>query len=146
MSLRFILHIGLCILFALVGWWLYLQQSESSSYSVSSIQVASYWFGLLIFVLFSWIFYWILHKRSGQAWMIALIIALVIAIVSTVALIIISRDHESQRQKALEQSQEPEVPALAVPELDASEPGELDPEQLELEELKLEPDPLEPEE
>lgn len=123
MSLRFILHISLCVLLTLVGWWLYLQLSKNSSYSVSSIQLASYWLGLLIFILFSWIFYWILHRRSGQAWMISLVIALVIAIVATTALLIISHDHERQRQKALEQSQEQEAPALETLELDDLAPG-----------------------
>ncbi len=138
MSLRFVLHISLCVLLAIAGWWLYQQLSVNSNYSVSSIQVASYWFGILIFILFSWIFYWILHRRSVKAWVIALIIAALIAVVSTAALLIISQDHEQQRQKALEQIQEPEMPGLDAIGPDAIDPGLLEQDGLDQETMELE--------
>ena len=133
MSQRFVLHIILCIFLAGIGWWLYLQLSENEINSITSMSVASYWFGLLIFLFISWIFYWILHRRSTKAWLIALFIAFVISVVSTIALLIISHEHEQQRQEALEQSEELEE--QEVPELDALEP----------EVLELEPDALEQE-
>ena len=131
MSLRFIVHLGLCVGLVLIGGWLYLQLSETSSYSVSSIQVASYWFALLVFILFSWFFYWIIHKRSGQAWMIALMIALLIAAISTGTLLFISHEHEAQRQQVLEDSQQSEVEELNAPGQTDSEPNTQESEELE---------------
>ena len=112
MSLRLILHILICVLFAAIGLWLFLQLRDNSTSSITSIHVAAYWFGFLIFVLFSWFFYWILHKRSTKAWLISVILAGFIAIISTGAMVIISHDHEQQRQakeEALNEDQEADI-------------------------------------
>ena len=141
MSQRSVLHIILCVFLAGVGWWLYLQLSENEINSITSMSVASYWFGLLIFLFISWIFYWILHRRSTKAWLIALFIAFVISVVSTIALLIISHEHEAKRQAeedALNQEQDSEDLLQQDPDLE-----ELQLENQELEELQLEDEELE---
>lgn len=127
MSLRFILHIAVCLLLAAAGWWLFTQLDETGHSSITSIQVAGYWFGILVFILFSWFFYWILNRRSTKAWFIAQGIAVVIAISSTVALLLISHIHEQQR-KAEEEllNQEPEILEQGVPEQDGLEQEDLE--------------------
>ena len=112
MSLRFTLHFLICVLFAALGWWLFLQLRDNTSASITSIHVAGYWFGFLVFILFSWFFYWILHRRSTKAWFISLMIAGFIAVISTGAMVIVSHDHEQQRQakqEVLNKDQETEI-------------------------------------
>lgn len=98
MTTRFILHVILCIFFAAIGWWLYLQLGKNGYTLITPLSVASYWFGFLIFVFFSWIFYWILHRRSTKSWAIAQLIALLIAITATISMLVISHDHENRRK------------------------------------------------
>ena len=94
MSLRFTLHLFICVLLATFGYWLYTQLNISEYKFINSISVASYWFGFLVFLLFSWLLYWILHSRSLKAWAIAQFISVLIAVISIVALLVISHDHE----------------------------------------------------
>ena len=98
MTLRFTLHLLICVLLATFGYWLYTQLNISEYKFINSISVASYWFGFLVFLLFSWLLYWILHRRSLKAWAIAQFISVLIAVISTVALVVISHDHEDRRQ------------------------------------------------
>lgn len=98
MTLRFTLHLLICALLATFGYWLYMQLSINEYDFINSISVASYWFGFLIFLLLSWLLYWILHRRSAKAWAIAQFLSVLIAIISTVALLVISHDHEDRRQ------------------------------------------------
>ena len=98
MTLRFTLHSILCTFFTGLGWWLYLQLYKDGNGLINSISVASYWFGFLIFVLFSWFFYWILHRRSTKSWLIAQLIALLIAIIATLSILFISHQHENRRK------------------------------------------------
>lgn len=112
MTLRFIFHTILCIFFAAIGLWLFLQLGNNGNKLITSLSVASYWFVFLIFVFFSWIFYLILHKRSTKAWAVAQFVALLIAIVATVSILFISHEHENQRkaeEEALIQKQESSV-------------------------------------
>ena len=102
MTTRFILHAILCIFFAAIGWWLYLQLENNGYTLITPLSVASYWFGFLIFVFFSWIFYWILHRRSTKSWAVAQFISLLIAIIATILIVVISHDHESQRKAEAE--------------------------------------------
>lgn len=98
MTTRFILHVILCIFFAAIGWWLYLQLENNEYTLITPLSVASYWFGFLIFVFFSWIFYWILHRRSTKSWAVAQFISLLIAIIATISMLVISHDHENRRK------------------------------------------------
>ncbi len=78
---------------------------------MNSIPVASYWFGFLIFVLFSWLFYWPLHKFSAKSWLIALLIA----VTSTAAMLFIAREYENKinaEEKVLSQDQGPQILSL----------------------------------
>jgi len=98
MTLRLTFHLIVCILLAALGYWLYLQLDLNEYDFINSISVASYWFGFLVFLFFSWLLYWILNRQSAKAWIIALVISFLFAIISTVALLVISSDHEDRRQ------------------------------------------------
>lgn len=98
MTLRFTLHLLICVLLATFGFWLYMQLNINEYKFINSISVASFWFGFLIFLLFSWLFYWVLHRRSAKVWAIAQFISVLIAVISTAALLVISHDHEDRRQ------------------------------------------------
>lgn len=112
MTQRFTLHIILCIFFAGLGWWLFLKLEYNGNDLINSIFVASYFFGFLVFVFFSWFFYWILHRRSTKIWIVAQLIALLIAIIATTAVLFVSHDHENRRkaeEEALLDKQEQEI-------------------------------------
>ncbi len=107
MAPRFILHIILTLLLFSIGWWLYMRLVGTNS-SVNSITVATYWFAALVFIFFSWIFYWFVHRLSSTAWMIALLAALAIAIISTLILLYISQENQKKLEEEsmrLEQEQ-----------------------------------------
>ncbi len=109
MRLRFLSHVLVCVLLTVVGYILFLQIDDASRNSISSVQVAAYWFGCLIFFLISWILYWVLHGRSNKSWIIAQAIAIAIAIASTIIMLTISREHEQQRllkEKTMNQESE----------------------------------------
>jgi ABC-type uncharacterized transport system permease subunit len=136
MSARLVLHIITTLVLFSVGWWLYMRMEENAYDAIDSINVAIYWFASLVYILFSWIFYWIAHRLKLKAWVIAQFIALIIAAVSTVVLQYISREHQRQfEQKAMQQQeksmQEPvdvlEITSEDKPEiLNLSEEGELE--------------------
>ena len=131
MSLRFVLHIIVCIFFAGLGGWLYLQLGHDQSGLINSISLACYWFGYLVFLFFSWIFYWVVHKSSATAWIVAQFFALSIAIFATVSIVIISREHENRRQveeEAFLQKQE----SQSAPSQDDAEDSVIVEEELEL--------------
>ena len=122
MHQRFILQVILCVFLAGLGYWFYWQLDVSGSDSLNSIPVASYWFGFLIFVLFSWLFYWPLHKFSAKSWLIALLIALIIAVTSTAAMLFIARGYENKinaEEKVLSQDQGPQILSLDSVEEDS---------------------------
>lgn len=98
MTLRFTIHLIFSLLLAIIGYWLYMQLNTNVYSFISSISVASYWFGYLIFLLFSWFLYWILHRRSARVWAIAQFISILIAVISTVSLLMLSYDHEDRRK------------------------------------------------
>ncbi len=104
---RFILHIILTLLLLAIGWWLYMQLVGNNS-SFNSIIVATYWFAALVFIFFSWLFYWFVHRLSSTAWMIAFLVALTIAMISTISLLYISRENQKKLEEEsarLEQEQ-----------------------------------------
>ena len=98
MTTRFIFHVLICLLLAMLGYWFYLQLSTDTYNFINAITVASYWFGYLIFILSSWLFYWILHKRTTKSWIVAQFFSIIIAVISTLSLVIIAHDHEDRRQ------------------------------------------------
>ena len=104
---RFILHIILTLLLLAIGWWLYMQVVGNTA-NFSSIIVATYWFTALVFIFFSWLFYWFVHRLSSTAWMIAFLVALAIAMISTISLLYISRENQKKLEEEsarLEQEQ-----------------------------------------
>ena len=98
MTQRFVLHCLLCIFFAALGWWLYSQVELNNYAFINSITVASYWFWFLIFLLFSWLFYLFLRRRSTKSWLIAQFVAFIIALTATITLLVTSYTHEKQRK------------------------------------------------
>ena len=106
MAPRFILHIILTLLLLSIGWWLYTQLTGGHS-NLDSITVAAYWFAALVFIFFSWLFYWFVHRLSTTAWMIALIVSLVVTVISTLSLLYISRENQKKLvEEAIQQEQE----------------------------------------
>ena len=118
MTQRFVLHCIICIFFAAIGWWLYLQIDLDSYKFINSISVASYWFWLLSFLLFSWLFYLFLRKSSTKSWLIAQLIAFLIALIATIWLLIISYNYNK------EMNTEEEI-ILQDQESDALQPEEI---------------------
>jgi thiol:disulfide interchange protein len=109
MSARLISHITFTIVLFAAGWWLYMRLDDNSYTAVDSVGVATYWFAVLVYVLFSWFFYWIVHRLKLKAWVVAQIFAVVIAAVSTGALLFVSREHQKQLEAEamqLEKSEE----------------------------------------
>ncbi len=105
MSARLILHIITTLVLFAVGWWLYMRMQESAHDSIDSTSVALYWFASLVYILFSWIFYWIVHRLKLKAWVIAQILALILTAVATVSLLYISHEHQKQlEEKAMLQN------------------------------------------
>ncbi len=102
MKPRFVLHIILSLVLAVIGWHLYTELVNNVEGARDAIFVARYCFGFLVFFLFSWIFYWILRRRKTKVWIISLCISLAISIIATAVLSIIALQHEKQRQEALQ--------------------------------------------
>ncbi len=103
MSARLILHIVLTIVLLAVGLWLYM--SISNSNVLGAIGVATFWFAMLIYVFFSWLFYWIVHRFKLRVWVVMQILAVMITAVSTIALLYISREHQQQIDEQAMQDQ-----------------------------------------
>ena len=108
MSARLILHITFTLVLFAVGWWLYRSLGDNSQAAMSSVGVATYWFVVLVYVLFSWLFYWIVHRFKLRAWVIAQIFAVVIAAVSTGSLLFISQQHQRQLESDAKQQEKSE--------------------------------------
>ena len=107
MSARLILHIVTTLVLLAVGCWLYMRMEENAYDSIDSVNVAIYWFVSLVYVLFSWIFYWLVHRLKLKAWVIAQILAIIIAAGATAALLYVSREHQQQlEQKTMLQDEE----------------------------------------
>lgn len=105
MPARFILHIIITLVLFAIGWWIYMHMNDDS-YDIDSVTVATYWFAILVFILFSWLFYWFVHRLKTRAWVIALILAVVIALAATIALLYFSREHQQQlEEEAFKQEQ-----------------------------------------
>lgn len=100
MKPRFIAHMLLSASLASLGLWLYMQMQSSTYQYIDSIFVASYWFVFLIFLFFSWFFYWVLHRRSVIAWLIALVLASFIAIATYIALHIVAEQYQQEIENA----------------------------------------------
>jgi mannitol-specific phosphotransferase system IIBC component len=85
-----------------------MQLENSSINTFNSVMVATYWFAALVFIFFSWLFYWFVHRLKTSAWIIAQFTAVVIAVVSTSTLLSISHEHQQkleQEAKSLEETQ-----------------------------------------
>ncbi|MFK7815126.1 MAG: hypothetical protein AB8B92_02220 [Gammaproteobacteria bacterium] len=108
MSARLILHIILSLVLFTVGWWLYM--SIGNSGALDSIGVATYWFAMLVYMFFSWLFYWVVHRLRLRVWVIMQILAILISAVSTGVLLYVSREHQKQvEEKAIQEQLEEEV-------------------------------------
>ncbi len=115
MPARFIIHSIVTLVLFVTGWWLYMRLNGSSKDAISSVSVATYWFAILVYVLFSWLFYWLASNLKLRAWMIMQIIAIAIAAVSTESLLYISREHQKQlEEKAIlgEQGEKSSIPEV----------------------------------
>ncbi len=124
MKPRFILHMLLSASLISLGLWLYMQMQTSSHEYIDSIFVASYWFTFLIFLLFSWFFYWVLHKRSTTAWLISLVLAVAIAIAGIIALRIVSKQYQQEIEKAEEVIQQQNIEQSQIDTEDSTvDPG-----------------------
>lgn len=86
MSARLILHIITTLVLFAFGSWLYIRMGDDATDAINETSVATFWFASLVFIFFSWLFYWPMHRLKLKAWIIALIIAVIIAAVSTVVL------------------------------------------------------------
>ena len=107
MSARLILHIVTTLVLLAIGCWLYMRMQENTYDSIDSTNVAIFWFASLVYIFFSWIFYWIAHRLKLKAWLIAQILALILAAVSTLTLLYVSRDHQQQlEEKTIQQEQD----------------------------------------
>lgn len=106
MSARLILHIILTIVLFAIGWWLYMSIGHSGA--LDSVGVAMYWFAMLVYVFFSWIFYWIVHRLRLRVWVIMQILAILISAVSIGALLYVSREHQKQVEEKVIQDQRDE--------------------------------------
>ncbi len=110
MSARLILHVTFTLVLFAAGWWLYMRLEDNSYAAVDSVDVATYWFAVLVYMLFSWFFYWIVHRLKLKAWVIAQIFAVVIAAVSTGSLLFVSREHQKQLEaEAIQQEKSEET-------------------------------------
>lgn len=110
MSARLILHIILTVILFAIGWWLYVQLGDSSFDTIDSVSVATYWFAALVYILFSWLFYWFVHRLKLRAWAIAQFFAVLMAALATGALLYVSREHQQQlEQKTLLEEQQAEA-------------------------------------
>ena len=106
MSARLILHFVVTLIFFAIGWWLYMRMEDNAYDAIDSVNVAIYWFAVLVYILFSWFFYWIVHRLKLKAWVIGQILAVVIAAVATVSLLFISHEHQKQlEEKAMLEEQ-----------------------------------------
>ncbi len=94
MSARLILHIILTLVLFSVGGWLYM--SIGNVGALSSVGVATYWFVVLVYVLLSWIFYWIVHRLRLRYWIIMQILAIVLAAIATASLLYVSREYQQK--------------------------------------------------
>jgi len=119
MSARLILHIITTLILFALGWWLYIRMADSASDAIDSSSIAMYWFASLVFILFSWIFYWFVHRLKLKAWIISLILAAIIAAVSTVALVTVAEDNQRKLEEA-EMQQSEQQSGVLIPE-DAQE-------------------------
>jgi len=124
MSARLILHVIVTLVLFAIGWWLYMRLENKSYGAIDSVSVATYWFSVLVYALFSWLFYWIVHGLKLKAWVIAQIIAVVIATISTGSLLFVSREHQKQfeeevklqEQEVLDAEEQQEVTSESEPE------------------------------
>ena len=98
MPARFILHIIITLVLFAIGWWIYMHMNDDG-YDINSVTLATYWFATLVFILFSWLFYWFVHRLKTRAWVIALILAVVISLAATIALLYYSREHQQQLEE-----------------------------------------------
>ena len=120
MPVRFILHIVITIVLLTIGWWLYMRLDDSG-YDVDSITVATYWFTILVFILFSWLFYWFVHKLNTRAWIIAQLLAVAIAAVSIISLLYISQEHQKMlEEEAMKEEQISEEDAQTETQAESS--------------------------
>ena len=115
MPARFIIHSIVTLVLLAIGWWLYIRLNGNHKDAIGSVSVAIYWFAILVFVLFSWLFYWFVHRLKLRAWVIAQITAIIIAAVSTTSLLYISREHQKQLEEKArleEQGRKPSTPEV----------------------------------
>ena len=110
MSARLILHIVTTLVLFAIGFWLYMRMQENVYDSIDSTSVAVYWFTALVYIFFSWIFYWIVHRLKLKAWLIAQVLAIIVAAVSILALQYISRDHQQKLEDKVLQ-EDADIPA-----------------------------------
>ncbi len=99
MSARLVIHIVVTLTLFAIGWWLYMRLGENSYDAINSTSVATYWFAMLVYVLFSWIFYWCVHRFRLRAWVIAQVVSAMIAGASTGSLLYISSEHQKQLEE-----------------------------------------------
>jgi len=116
MSARLILHIVLTLVLFSLGWWLY--KSIGNSGSLGSVGVATYWFAMLVYILFSWLFYWMVHRLKVRYWLIMQILAFLISAISTSALLYVSKEHQKQIEDKAMQEQKDEEALISIPEKD----------------------------
>lgn len=117
MPVRLILHAIVTLVLFAIGWWLYMRMGNRNYGAIDSVSVAIYWFTVLVYVLFSWLFYWMVHRLKFKAWAIAQILAVVIATISTGSIMFLSRKHQKQfeeevnflEQKALDVEEQQNV-------------------------------------
>lgn len=96
MPVRLILHVIITLVLLAIGWWLYMCLGNRCYGEIDSVSVATYWFAVLVYVLFSWLFYWMVHRLKFKNWAIAQILAVVIATISTSSIMFLSRKHQKQ--------------------------------------------------
>lgn len=145
MSARLILHFIVTIVLFAIGWWLYVRLEDSSFDAIDSVSVATYWFAALVYILFSWLFYWFVHRLKLRAWVVAQIFAVLIAAIATGALLYVSREHQQQlEEKALLEEQQAETLNSDAEQVqDSASESESKPETLNLSEedaIDLEPE------
>lgn len=110
MSARLIIHIIVTIVLFTIGCWLYMRLEDSSFDAIDSVSVATYWFAALVYILFSWLFYWFVHRLKLKTWLIAQILAVVIAAFTTGVLLYVSREQQQQlEEKAFLKEQQTEA-------------------------------------
>jgi len=132
MSARLILHIITTLILLALGWWLYIRMGDSASDSIDSISVATYWFATLVFILFSWMFYWFVHRLKLKAWIISIILAIIIAVVSTIVLIKVAENNQRKLEDAEMQKQSEQDSGAATVEESQAQENEKESETLNL--------------